>query len=155
VISKTEVTRRIQAHLDYFAGEKIRLTLMFCTGAFKGLIPRSITIFPSSVLTRWVEAILPEGRLGIFTPLPAQIQQVKSKWAQGRWEVVVEPLLPVDSTPELGPAAERMVRQKPDLIVLDCMGYTPWMKSRIQEITQIHSVLAVTAAARVVQELMT
>jgi protein AroM len=154
IISKKEVTKRVQTHIDHFADRGIDITLMFCTGAFKGLTPRGHMIFPSAILTGVVEALLPKGRLGIFTPLPTQIEQAKSKWIQGQWEVLVEPLLPVESTLDLAPPAKRMATHKPDLIVMDCMGYTPLMKKRIYEITGIPSILAVSAAARMVQELM-
>jgi protein AroM len=155
IISKREVTKRAQAHIDHLADRGIDVILMFCTGAFKGLTPRGHMVFPSAILTRVVEALAPKGRLGIFTPLPTQTEQAKSKWIQGQWEVVVEPLLPIESTPDLAPAAKRMANHKPDLIVMDCMGYTPLMKRRIHEITGVRAVLAVTTAARMVQELMT
>ena len=154
IISKKEVTQRAQAHIDRLADRGIDIILMFCTGAFKGLTPRGLMIFPSAVLTRVVEALLPKGRLGIFTPLPAQIEQTRSKWVRGEWDVVVEPLLPIESTSELVPAAKRMASRNPDLIVMDCMGYTPPMKRRIREITGTRTVLAVSTAARMVQELM-
>ena len=155
IISKREVTKRAQAHIDHFADRGLDVILMFCTGAFKGLTPRGHMVFPSAVLTRVVEALVPKGRLGIFTPLPTQAEQAKSKWIQGQWEVVVEPLLPIESTPDLAPAAKRMANHRPDLIVMDCMGYTPLMKRRVHEITGVRAVLAVTTAARMVQELMT
>ena len=154
IISKAEVTKRAQAHIDYLAEKGIDVILIFCTGAFKGLKPRGHMIFPSAVLTHVVEAVLPKGRIGIFTPLPSQIEQVKSKWIEGQWEVFVEPLLPIESTPELEPAAMRMAIHTPHLIVMDCMGYTQSMKKQIQDITGVRAVLAVSAAARVVQELM-
>lgn len=154
IISKKDVTNRAQAHIDYFADRGVDIILMFCTGAFKGLKPRGHMIFPSAILTRVVEALLPKGKLGIFTPLPTQIEQAKSKWIEGQWDVVVEPLLPIESTLELTTAARRMANHRPDLIVMDCMGYTPLMKKQIHEITGVRAVLAVSAAARVVQELM-
>jgi protein AroM len=154
IISKKEVTKRAQAHIDHFADRGVDIILMFCTGAFKGLKPRGHMIFPSAILTRVVEALLSKGKLGIFTPLPTQIEQVKSKWVEGQWDVVVEPLLPIESTLELAPAAKRMANHRPDLVVMDCMGYTPLMKKRIHEITGIRAVLAVSTAARMVQELM-
>ena len=154
VISKKEVTKRVQTHIDHFADRGIDITLMFCTGAFKGLMPRGHMIFPSAILTHVAEALLPKGRLGIFTPLPTQIEQTQSKWTQGQWEVFVEPLLPVESTLDLEPSAKRMAVHHPDLIVMDCMGYTLLMKKRIQDLTGTRVVLAVSVAARVVQELM-
>jgi len=47
-----------------------------------------------------------------------------------------------------------MARRRPDLVVLDCMGYGQAMKRRVREVTGLRSVLAISAAARALQELL-
>jgi protein AroM len=51
IISKAQVTKRIQRHIDRFAAEGIDVILMFCTGTFEGLEPRGRVVFPSAVLS--------------------------------------------------------------------------------------------------------
>ncbi len=155
VISKKEVTSRAQAHLDRFEKQGLDVVLMFCTGAFKGLRTSGRVIFPSAVLEGYLHAVLPEGRLGVFTPLPSQVEQTTLKWQCPDWDLTVVPLIPsADSDDIIAPAAEKMARAKPDLIALDCMGYTQKMKMRIRTRTSIRTVLAVSLAARSVQELI-
>jgi len=155
IISKAQVTKRTQRHIERFMADGIDVILMFCTGTFEGLEPRGHVVFPSAVLTNWVQAVLPRGRLGVFTPLPSQVEQTASKWAAAHWEVLVEPLLPGMTAPDdMEAAAWHIAEFKPDLIVLDCMGYSQWTKERIRAITGVRTALAVSIATRTIQELI-
>src|SRR5215831_14063389 len=128
VISKAAVARHAQVQLDRFAARGVDVTLMCCTGAFPGLTARGPVVLPSAVLTSLAAALLPGGRLGVFTPLPEQADQVRHKWVDQPWQIVVEPLLPIHGPAELDEAAARMAAHRPDLVILDCMSYTGAMK---------------------------
>jgi protein AroM len=154
VISKQAVTRGAQAALDRFAGQGVDVTLMCCTGAFKGLSSRGPVVFPSAVLTSLAGALLPRGRLGIFTPLPAQTEQTRRKWADPARQVEIEPLLPIHTPAELTAAAERMAARRPDLVIMDCMSYTTEMKRAVRAITGARARGGAYCAARAVQELL-
>ncbi|HEU5321702.1 MAG TPA: AroM family protein [Methylomirabilota bacterium] len=154
VLSKAEVTKRAQAHLDRLADAGIAVTLVNCTGVFEGLAPRGHLVFPSAVLAGLVLGLLPRGRLGVFEPLAEQEAQARAKWSQGQWQVEVVPLAPGTAGTELDAAARAMARRRPDLIVLDCMGYGHETKARVRAVTGIPTVLAISAAARAVQELL-
>jgi len=154
VISKAAVMRGAQAALDRFAATGTDVTLMCCTGAFKGLVARGPVVFPSAVLTSLAGALLPQGRLGIFTPLPAQTEQTRRKWADPSREVDIEPLLPIHAPAELTAAAERMAARRPDLVIMDCMSYTTEMKRAVRAITGARALLGLSCAARAVQELL-
>ena len=130
------------------------MTLLNCTGVFEGLVPRGHLVFPSAVLTGVVRGLLPRGRLGVFAPLAEQEASMKDKWAQGDWQVDVLGLRPDTTGAALDAAARAMGDRRPDLIVLDCMGYTQATKARVREVSGIRAVLAISAAARAVQELL-
>jgi protein AroM len=154
VISKAEVTKRAQARLDWLAEQGADVTLMNCTGVFEGLVPRGHLIFPSAVLTGLVQGLLPRGRLGVFMPIPEQEAMMKDKWGHGEWEVATLAVRPRPEGAELDAAAREMARRRPELIVLDCMGYSTAMKRRVREVTGLRAVLAISAAARALQELI-
>ncbi len=154
VISKAEVTRRAQGLLDGFAARGLDVILMFCTGDFHGLDSKALVVFPSAVIWGYLEAVVPRGRLGFFTPLPSQVELTTGKWRHPSWEITVVPLIPSARTDEeILPAVEEMAGAEPDLIVLDCMAYTHRHKERVRELTGIRTVLAVSLAAQAVQEL--
>ena len=154
VVSKVEVTKRAQARLDWLAGQGVGVTLVNCTGVFAGLVPRGHLVFPSAVLAGLVRGLLPRGRLGVFTPLLEQEAQARDKWGHGDWHVEVVPLQPRPAPAAFEAAAREMARRRPDLVVLDCMGYGRAEKVRLRELTGLRAVLAISAAARAVQELL-
>lgn len=154
VISKAEVTKGAQARLDELAAGGVEVTLMNCTGVFEGLVPRGTLIYPSAVLTGFVQGVLPRGRLGVFAPLAEQEPAVREKWSGGDWQVEVIAVAPGTGGAALDAAAARMGRRRPDLVVLDCMGYGQAMKDRVRAVTGRPAVLAISVAARALQELL-
>lgn len=154
VISKAEVTKRAQARLDALADAGVEVTLMNCTGEFEGLVPRGHLVFPSAVLTGMVRGLLPRGRLGVFAPLAEQEATMQAKWGRGEWQVEVLALRPGASGPEVDAAARAMAARRPDLVVLDCMGYTQELKAHVRRATGVRAVLAISAVARALQELL-
>jgi len=152
VISKAEVTKRAQAQLDALADAGIDVTLLNCTGVFEGLVPRGHLVFPSAVLSGLVHGLLPRGRLGVFMPIAEQAAPMREKWAG--WQVETLAVEPRTAGAELDAAAREMARRRPDLVVLDCMGYGQAMKRQVRAVTGLRCVLAISAAARAVHELL-
>jgi protein AroM len=50
-------------------------------------------------------------------------------------------------------AAREMAALSPDLVVMDCMGYTSTNKARVRQAYSGPVILAIAAAARVIEEL--
>ncbi len=153
VISKRAVTGRAQGLVDRFAAEGASATVMCCTGAFPGLTPAGVVVFPSAVLGGLAQGLLPAGRLGLFVPLPAQIHALAGKWRRPGVEVVAEPLLPLAGDDEAVAAAERLASRRPDLVVMDCISYTPAQRAAVRRRLACPVLLAVTATAAVLREM--
>lgn len=154
VISKRAVTEGAQVQLDHFAREGTDVTLMFCTGAFPGLRAAGPVVFPSAVLAGWAQGLLAQGRLGLLVPLPEQAPHLAKKWARPGIEVVAEALVPGSDDAAIDAAAARLAEKKPDLLVMDCMSYDQATKDRVRRTVSARAMLAVTATARSVQELL-
>jgi protein AroM len=154
VISKRAVTEGAQQQLYRFAAEGTDVTLMFCTGAFPGLKASGPVVFPSAVLAGMAHGLLPEGKLGLMVPLPEQAAHLAKKWERPGVEVVAESLIPGSDDAIVEAAAARLREHRPDLVVMDCMSYTQETKERVRRIVKARAVLAVTATARTVQELL-
>jgi protein AroM len=154
VVGKHLVEERAAGQLERFQREGVSVTLLYCTGRFQLIEGLRSVVFPSAVLTHLVEALCPQGKLGIFTPLAEQEKQVRGKWAESGLEVVCEPLVPTADGPEVEAAARRMAPHRADLLVMDCMGYTHAQKEIVRRICGTRAVLAASAAARAVQELI-
>ncbi len=153
-ISKKAVEARAAMQIDKFASEGVKIAMLACTGKFPNLAPEGLVILPSAVLHKLVEAVLPKGRLGIFSPLPAQTALIARKWERAHIEVVGVTMQPGSNDEAVDAAAQKMAALSPDLVVMDCMGYTSTNKARVRQAYNGPVILAIAAAARVVEELM-
>ena len=154
VVGKHLVEERAAARLERFLREGVDVTLLYCTGRFRLIEGLGAVVFPSSVLTHLVEALCRKGKLGIFTPLPEQEAQVRDKWAESGLEVACEALVPTADAALTEEVARRMARHGADLLVMDCMGYSQAQKEIVRRVCGTRVVLASSAAARAVQELI-
>jgi protein AroM len=153
-ISKKAVEGRASSQLARFKQEGIGVAMLACTGKFPNLAPEGLVILPSAVLHRLVEAVLPKGRLGVFSPLPEQTALIGRKWQRDGVEVVGVTLRPGSDDATVDAAARAMADKEPDLVVMDCMSYTSANKARVRQSYSGPVILAIAAAARVIEELV-
>lgn len=154
IISKKAVEARAALQIEKFAGEGVKIAMLACTGKFPNLAPEGLVILPSAVLHKLVEAVLPRGRLGVFSPLAAQTALIGKKWQREGIDVAGVTMQPGSDDAAIDAAAQKMAALKPDLVVMDCMGYTSLNKARVRQAYEGPVILAIAAAARVVEELM-
>ncbi len=153
-ISKKAVEARAAIQIEKFASEGVKVAMLACTGKFPNLAPDGLVILLSAVLHKMVEAVLPKGRLGVFSPLPEQTALIARKWERANVNVVGVTMRPGSDTSAIDEAARKMSAMSPDLIVMDCMSYTSANKARVRQAYGGPVILAIAAAARVVEELM-
>ncbi len=86
-------------------------------------------------------------------PLPAQVRGLAGKWVRPGLEVVAEPLLPLADAAEAEAAAERLARRRPDLVVMDCISYTPAQRDAVRRRLACPVLLAISTTAAVLREM--
>ncbi|WP_035644465.1 AroM family protein [Bradyrhizobium sp. ORS 285] len=153
-LSKKAVETRANAQLAKFRQEGIDVVMLACTGEFPNIAPEGLVILPSAVLHKLVEAVLPKGRLGVFSPLPEQTALIAGKWQREGVDVVGVTLQPGSDDATVDAAAREMAAKQPDLVVLDCMSYSSANKARVRRHHPGPVILSIAAAARVVEELV-
>jgi protein AroM len=153
-ISKAAVIERAPATLDRLLGDGADAILFACTGAFPPMPGDAGVVFPSRILAALAAALLPKGRLGLVVPAPEQIEKLSQKWRREGVEVVAEALLPSADDAQAEAAAARLADRRPDLVAMDCMSYTPTAKAVVKRGVRVPTLLAVTATAAVLQELL-
>lgn len=153
-ISKRHVIERAPATLARLRQDGADAIVFACTGEFPPMAGDAGVLFPSRVLDGLISALLPQGRLGLLVPLPEQIAKLTAKRKRPGLEVVAEPLVPSGSAAEARAAAERLKARAPDVVAMDCMGYSQATKSAVAAVVGVPTLLAVTAVSRVVEELL-
>jgi protein AroM len=153
-ISKRAVTERAPATLAALRRDGADALVFNCTGEFPPIAGDAGVLFPSRVLNGLASALLPRGRLGLLIPIPEQAKILSEQRSRPGVEVVVEVLRPSADRATVAEAAERLAARKPDLVAMDCMSYTPATKEVVHRSIAAPILLAVTATARVLRELL-
>lgn len=153
-ISKAAVVARSPDALARLREAGADAIVFACTGEFPPMPGDAGVVFPSRVLTGLAAGLLPQGRLGLLVPAPEQVGKLSAKWERPGVEIVAESLLPSADAREAAAVGERLGALKPDLIAMDCMSYTPDTKAAIRAAAGVPTILAVSATARVLQELL-
>jgi protein AroM len=160
VASTSDVKRPLEHEMLEPDGCNLKLSgssvpaLLCCTGAFKGLPQRATIVQPSAVLNGLAASLLPAGTLGLFVPLPEQIETLGEMRTRPGLRTVAVPLRPLSDVATIDAAAQHMAAQKPDLVILDCMSYTRTDKARVAAILGCPILLPIAVAARVAASLL-
>ena len=153
-VSKQAVAARAGETIAALRRDGATVIVFACTGEFPPFPGDAGVVFPSRVLSGIAGALLMQGRLGILIPLPEQARKLTAKWARSGLEVFAEPLIPSAPEVEIAAAAERLAAHRPDLVAMDCMGYAPATKTIVKQVCRMPTLLAITAAGRVVREML-
>lgn len=102
---------------------------------------------PSAALNGLAAALLPRGRPGLFVPLPEQAEVLGGSRARDGVSIVVHALRPQSDAETRAAAMAAMAREKPDLLVLDCMSYTRADKAAAAAVMDCPVLLSVAVAA--------
>ena len=127
--------------LDPFEGQ---------TGVAVSILGWDFERIPAEVCLEMARAVT-----GLKDEEAAGVEKLAAKWRRPGVEVVAEALLPSAGPDEAAEAARRLASRRPGLVAMDCMSYTPATKAAVKAELGVPTVLAVTATARVLQELMT
>lgn len=153
-ISKAAVIARAPDALRRLREAGADAIVFACTGEFPPMQGDAGVVFPSRVLAGLAAGLLPQGRLGLLVPAPEQVGKLSAKWERPGIEIVAGSLLPSAGMDEAAEVGERLATMKPDLVAMDCMSYTPDTKAAIRSAVGVPVILAVSATARVLGELL-
>lgn len=153
-ISEGAVFPLLCQKIDGLFDEGLRAVLLLCTGEFPELTTKGLLIRPQKILAHIVRSIAEGARIGVCMPSSDQLEQSKARWSLIGGDVkCVEASPYVNSDNSIKQAAQELAAWKPQIIVMDCMGYSMTMKEQLRRFCSCPVILARTAAARVMGEL--
>ena len=154
----TVAKERLLPYLQRAADDAVRsgaaLLVVLCTGTFSNLHAPVPILYPDRILVNTVNALLPEGTLGVVMPHPGQYEAMQRKWALPGRRFVGASASPYTGGAELARIAGTLAEEGVDLIVLDCMGFTRAMKRKMAETSGRPVVLANRLVGRLIEELI-
>lgn len=149
-INKKELLPLLAAKLEEL-GSNVDAVVVACTGSFPELTSRTPVIYPDQLVSGIVHGLSFVSHLGLLAPLPEQADHVREKWQTFPGRVSVQTLSPYDGS-DPADAAIKLKEQGATLIVLDCMGYSPWHRARVRAATGLPVILPQSILAANVRE---
>jgi protein AroM len=113
------------------AAEGAAVAALMCAGNFPELESPIPVLYPSRLLSAVVRGVCRGDRIGIVLPNVGQIESATTHWREKGFSPAVTVASPLD--PEaLSRAADALADPGLELIVLDCMGFSPEAARRMR-----------------------
>jgi len=152
-VGESRVLPRVQQCVNNLA-PRCDVLAMLCTGQFPELVSDRMIVMPDALLDGVVNSIQGVRTIGAFIPSAEQKAQALERWKRPDRSVVVESASPYSERDVVTPAAQKIAVSKPDLIVLDCMGYTFRTREVVKKATGKPVILPRSVLARSIVELV-
>ena len=152
-LPRGRVTPLLQRGLDRLRYAGVKTAVLLCTEAFPELRFDGVLIRPHALLTQVVRALAPR-RLGVMVPLASQTAAADEQWQAVAREVVVVGASPYKTDEPLEEAVRALQGRALDLVVLDCLGYTPGHKRLTSAHVGCATLLPVSLVGRLLAELL-
>jgi protein AroM len=153
-IAERHILPLMQAQVDRLVGLGADIVALVCTGAFPEFICARPLVEPQKVLGHMVRSVGERLAIGVVVPDADQIEQAQRRWQGAGRETHVVAASPYGDLCRLDAAADELKRAGCELGVLDCIGFTFEMKKRFSLRLGAPCVLARSALARVLREVL-
>ncbi len=152
-VGKPSITPLVQARIDELERDGVAMTVLLCTGRFRGLNAKRPLLEPDRVLLGVLNACRFPGRLGVLTPSERHVVQTEARWRAEGFDVVVAAASPYHES-AMGPVAETFRARGVGLVVLDCIGFRQEARRALVEALEVPVIVANLLVARVAAELL-
>jgi protein AroM len=155
VMSRAKIQPILQNKIDQLEQSGIKQILLLCTGVFPGLqTTTSYLIEPDHIIPPTVKAMVGNRRFGVIVPLIEQKDNLKPKYSH----LGMNPLFAVASPYIFDEAnfdqAANELKDKVDIILLDCMGYTEEARALVSKTSGLPVILSNAIMAKIVSEMI-
>jgi len=152
VVGRERIRSYVQRALDRLAPQ-VDVVLFLCTGEFPPLRADRLLIEPSRLLHHIVSGVAGGRPLGVLVPLPEQAEEARQRWQDAGRVTAVAAASPYGDA-DFSRAARTLREAGAELIVMDCMGYTPEHRRQVVAAAARPAILAGTVVAAVARELL-
>ncbi|MED5020522.1 AroM family protein [Paenibacillus chibensis] len=155
VMGRSKIQPILQKKIYDMELEGIQNILLLCTGVFPGLHAKNAYLIePDHIIPPAVKAMVGGRRLGVIVPLAEQKTSLKPKYEPHGLYPEFAVASPYILDPESFQEAASELKDKVDLILLDCMGYTEKARSLVAEASGLPVILSNAIMAKIVSEMI-
>lgn len=155
VMSREKIQPILQDKINYLEGLGIKQILLLCTGVFPGLTTKtSYLIEPDHIIPPTVKSLVGDRRFGVIVPLNEQKKSLHSKFSSFGLEPEFAVASPYQNDLASYALAVNELKNKVDIILLDCMGYTEEARKLVAQSSGLPVILSNAIMAKLVSELI-
>jgi protein AroM len=152
-LGKSKISPLVQRRIEELEAAGVAMTVLLCTGTFKGLDARRPLIQPDRVLQGVLNGVRFHGRLGVVTPSERHVEQTGARWRSYGFDPVVVASSPYHGDADTARAIEAFRAAGVGFVLLDCMGFRREAREALMQALGVPVVVANLLVARVVAEL--
>jgi len=153
-VARRYVFPRVQKCIEELEEIGVDLTLLLCTAEFPEIKTKKLLIHPDKLIANIVWGILNRGKLAVVVPAKKQIPLARRKWKNKGISLIIATANPYGEVKASKEVANFLAKQNVDLIVLDCIGFTPKIKELFRRLTGKPVILPQTVIGRILKELI-
>ncbi|PGS51923.1 AroM family protein [Bacillus sp. AFS041924] len=155
VMSREKIQPIIQDKIHQLEKMGIKQILLLCTGVFPGLQTNtSYLIEPDQIIPSAVKAIIGNLRLGVIIPLAEQVDSIINKFSQFGMSPTIQVASPYKNDLKNFEKAGKALKEKVDIILLDCMAYSEQSRELVSKITGLPVIVSNVIMAKLVSEMI-
>jgi len=155
VMSRAKIQPILQEKINHLEEMGISQILLLCTGVFPGLTTKtSHLIEPDQIIPPTVKAMVGNRRLGVLVPLEEQKKELQLKYAPYGLNPVFAVASPYQNDVASFAQAANELKDKVDLVLLDCMGYTEEGRALVSKATGLPVILSNAMMAKLISEMI-
>ncbi|HEX5164941.1 MAG TPA: AroM family protein [Thermomicrobiales bacterium] len=154
VIGKKQVLPLMERAVGRLEADGCTTICVLCTGEFPRLGQSALVIYPDRLLLHVVEALVPEGVLGVLMPHVGQRRGMLAKWTTPARSAVTGVASPYSGSDAIASEVRRLVEAGAEAIVLDCMGFDRRMLADARSATSKPVILANGLVGGVLREVV-
>jgi protein AroM len=154
VIGKSAVLPYLRRAISRLETAGCGTICVLCTGEFPPLGGDALVIYPDRLMTKVVEAILPEGMIGVLMPHMGQHESMVAKWSTEKRSAITAVASPYTASDQIAGEVRRLVEGGAQAIVLDCMGFDRRMLDDARRATSKPVVLANGLVGAILREVV-
>jgi len=154
VIAKQRLMPHLRDAVNRLEARGCKTICVLCTGEFPRLSQSALVVYPDRLMFHVMEALLPEGVLGVLMPHPGQHGSMVSKWTSATRSTVTAIASPYSAADQITGEVRQLVDAGAQAVVLDCMGFDRRMLSDARSATNVPVLLANGVVGSVLREVV-
>ena len=140
---------------DELRGQGADLVAVLCTGTLPGAGWPGPVLLPGPIVRGLAAAMTTRGsRLAVLVPAADQQEDARAEWASLTGRLRVLAASPYRGPDEIAAAAEALAQWRPDLVVLDCLGFDRSAQCLVRDSVRVPVLLPRTALAGAIAALL-